>query len=129
MRTCRPIAAAVVLAAVTALSGCAREPRPIAQDAYDVSGQVNLARTRVAVFINGEQAAEGWLRLPEANRGIGPFGMFSDPAPFPVTGSYRGQPVEVECNRQPLSGEPYCDVFLDGAFLDTLVFDGEGRAG
>jgi hypothetical protein len=114
--------AAVCLVAV---AGCARQPA--ASDDYAVSGELNLARSQITVYINGEPVAQGplWMREP-----LRPFGPGrSAPDPFPLRGSYNGQPVEVECAKQPVVGDPVCDVTLGGAHIGTLMFDPEGLAG
>lgn len=108
------------------VAGCAQQP-PLPAPGYEVGGRRNLGGGQITVFINGEQVAHGplWMREP-----LRPFGFGgSRPEPFPLRGSYRGLPVEVECDRQPIVGDPICYVSLDGRLIGELMFDSEGLAG
>jgi hypothetical protein len=107
-------------------AGCASQSGRPAED-YAVGGQLNLGRGQILVTINGEEVVQGPLRL---QGGFLPFGP-GRPAPslFPLQGSYHGQPVEVECYKQPVIGDPICYVELSGQRISTLLFDPEGRAG
>ena len=77
-------------------------------DDLEVSGELNLARTRVTVYVEGEQVVGGWPRLPERG-GLGGLAG-QNPGIFPLTGSYQGEPVRVECGRLPYTADPYCQV-------------------
>lgn len=116
------------IAALTCLLavGCASQPSLPATD-YAVGGRLNLGRGQILVTINGEEVVQGPLRL---QGGLLPFGPGRPaPSPFPLQGSYHGQPVEVECYKQPVIGDPICYVELAGQRISTLLFDPEGRAG
>lgn len=108
------------------LVGCAHQP-PAPVEHYAVGGQLNLGRGQILITINGEDVVQGPLRIQGGRQPFGP--GRPAPLPFPLRGSYRGQPVEVECYKQPVIGDPLCYVMLAGQRISTLFFDPEGRAG
>lgn len=112
---------------VLLLAGCAREPAP-PMSPHSLGAELNLGGGQIAVYIDDELAIEGPLRLREPRR-FGPSLLGGHPEPFPLRGSFRGRPVAVECEKQPIVGYPYCEVSMEGRLLGALLFDHEGRAG
>ena len=101
-------------------AGCTTAPAPQpAETRWDVSGRVNLARSKVTVYVDGEQVVQGPLRGQD--RHAGPWTL-SRPAVFPLRGEYRGLPVAVECGELPYTADPFCEVYIDGQLAQTLLF-------
>lgn len=97
-------------------AACSYRPPPVDQD-LDISGELYQGDARVRVVINGEQVADGYLPMTEAENAM------SQGSVFPLRGEYRGAPVEVGCGRQPVVAYPYCEVSLDGRLVAILRFD------
>jgi len=108
---------------LAALGGCAARQPPPGIGRFDIDGKVNSSMSQLRIDIDGEPVIEGPLRVPRCRRSHLPGVGGCTPDPFPLTGSYKNLPVSVECDRQPFTGFPYCDVYVDGALADTLTFD------
>lgn len=124
MKSPRSMTLSGLLACGALLGACATEPAPPPpQGIFDVSGEVNLARTRIDVYINGEQVVHGPLRVAQRPTLIGdPRRGGSRPEPFPLRGEFQGRPVTVLCEELPFSPEIACPVRVSGYLVETLTF-------